>query len=71
MAAGQVIRPARTEEAAAISSLALRSKAHWKYSAEQLAVAGFYRALGARLEREIPSSIPGRTIPYFTYALGS
>jgi len=31
--------------------------------------AGFYRALGARLEREIPSSIPGRTIPYFAYSL--
>ena len=33
--------------------------------------AGFYRSLGARLEREIPSSIPGRSIPYFTYRLGS
>ena len=30
---------------------------------------GFYHALGAQLERQIPSSIPGRTIPYFTVAL--
>jgi GNAT superfamily N-acetyltransferase len=30
---------------------------------------GFYAALGARLERIIPSSIPGRSIPYFTYEL--
>jgi len=31
--------------------------------------AGFYRALGATLIGEIPSSIPGRMIPYFTYDL--
>jgi GNAT superfamily N-acetyltransferase len=31
--------------------------------------AGFYHALGAKLEIDIPSSIPGRTIPYFTYSL--
>ena len=31
--------------------------------------AGFYHALGAIPEREIPSSMPGRKIPYFTYAL--
>ncbi|MBS1196350.1 MAG: hypothetical protein H6R18_135 [Proteobacteria bacterium] len=27
--------------------------------------AGFYEALGVQLTREIPSSIPGRSIPYF------
>lgn len=31
--------------------------------------AGFYHALGATLEGEIPSSIPGRTIPHFTFSL--
>jgi GNAT superfamily N-acetyltransferase len=148
-----MIRPAWPGEAETISALAVRSKAHWKYSPEQMAVfrseltvtpeqipgrrahvleeagclvgfytllprdakvaelehlfveptelgrgvgtalfhhacgvalragfrdlviqsdpnaAGFYRAMGARLEREIPSSIPGRTIPYFAYSL--
>ena len=33
--------------------------------------AGFYHALGARLEREIPSSIPGRTIPFFARSLAA
>lgn len=33
--------------------------------------AGFYHALGARLLREIPSSIPGRSIPTFVFSLGS
>jgi len=148
------IRPARPDEAAALSALALRSKAHWGYTPEQLAVfraeltlapeaivpgrthvaeaegrvagfyslaareggsvelehvfvepgrlgrgvgralfahacevaraagftvleiqsdpnaAGFYRRLGARLVGEIPSSIPGRTIPFFSLRLG-
>ena len=31
--------------------------------------AGFYAGRGARVVREIPSSIPGRTIPFFQYAL--
>lgn len=31
--------------------------------------AGFYLAVGAKLERRIPSSIPGRTIPYFAFTL--
>jgi N-acetylglutamate synthase-like GNAT family acetyltransferase len=31
---------------------------------------GFFHAVGAQLERHIPSSIPGGTIPYFTVALG-
>lgn len=31
--------------------------------------AGFYHRLGAILEKEIPSSIPGRSIPFFTYSL--
>jgi GNAT superfamily N-acetyltransferase len=31
--------------------------------------AGFYRELGARYLGEIPSSIPGRTIPSFAYDL--
>jgi len=31
--------------------------------------AGFYHSVGAVLEKEIPSSIPGRSIPYFTYSL--
>lgn len=148
-----MIRPARPSEAAIISDLAIRSKSHWQYTPEQLAVfrgeltiapeqlemkqahvaeengaivgfytlaslagsdvelehifidpallnrgvgsrlfrhacetakvsgaktlviqsdpnaAGFYHALGATLEREIPSSIPGRSIPYFTFSL--
>ncbi len=148
-----MIRPARECEAATISELAFRSKSHWPYTPEQLAVfreeltlapedlarkhahvaeeagsiigfytlvrlandeaelehifveptalsqgigsglfhhacelaaamgartlviqsdpnaAGFYHAVGATLVKEIPSSIPGRTIPYFTYAL--
>ena len=148
------IRPARPEEADAVSALAIRSKAHWDYTAEQMAVfrdeltmgpdelranhahvaeadgvllgfftlcpaeegaalelqhlfvdpdrlargtgtrlfqkacavavsldetrlvimsdpnaAGFYQKLGCTLEREIPSSIPGRTIPYFSLRL--
>ncbi len=33
--------------------------------------AGFYHTLGATLVREIPSSIPGGSIPYFTYPLAS
>jgi GNAT superfamily N-acetyltransferase len=33
--------------------------------------AGFYQAMGARLERHIPSSIPGRTIPFFGFDLTS
>ena len=140
------IRPARPDEAPLLSALAQRSKAHWDYSAAQLAVfreeltlrprdlaagdafvieqagvprgfytlapveggvelehlfvdpkvlrcglgrrlwehavararaaghaslliqsdpnaAGFYEALGARKERDIPTSIPGRTLP--------
>src|SRR5581483_9656510 len=32
------IRPARPDEAAAISALALRSKAHWGYSPDAMAV---------------------------------
>jgi GNAT superfamily N-acetyltransferase len=35
---GPTIRPARAEEAAALTALTLRSKAHWGYSAEQMAV---------------------------------
>jgi hypothetical protein len=31
--------------------------------------AGFYEALGSVREREIPSIIPGRTIPYFRHSL--
>lgn len=31
--------------------------------------AGFYVALGATLERQIPSSIPGRTLPCFHFKL--
>jgi N-acetylglutamate synthase-like GNAT family acetyltransferase len=31
--------------------------------------AGFYLSLGASLDRQIPSSIPGRTLPYFTLEL--
>ncbi len=148
-----MIRRARESEAESLSDLAIRSKAHWEYTPEQLAVfrgeltitaddiatkrahvsevsasilgfytlvslddpcmelehifvnpnelsrgigsqlfhhacanaretgattlviqsdpnaAGFYHALGATLEKQIPSSIPGRTIPFFTYAL--
>jgi N-acetylglutamate synthase-like GNAT family acetyltransferase len=33
-----VLRPARPTEAAALSALAMRSKAHWGYSAEYLAL---------------------------------
>ncbi len=156
------IRPANADEATEISALALRSKAHWSYSEEQLDVfrseltmspdelhdgrahviicegrvmgfytlgpidskpdskpersielrhlfidpeslhrglgtalfrhaveaaralgyeslviqsdpnaAGFYLAVGAKLEREIPSSIPGRAIPLFTLPLSN
>jgi GNAT superfamily N-acetyltransferase len=153
------IRPAKPVEARAISALALRSKAHWGYTTEQLEVfrdeltldaeavprhrthvveesgrvlgfytlvphpdrpgddatvelehlfvepdvlgrglgaallahacgvarsdgfarlviqsdpnaAGFYDAQGARRVREIPSSIPGRTIPFYELDLG-
>jgi GNAT superfamily N-acetyltransferase len=151
--ASTAIRPARPTEADALSALALRSKAHWNYPPEQLAIfrgeltiaaeqvaqrrahvieedgqllgfytllpttqdnaelehlfvdpahlgrglgralfhhacdvarragiatlviqsdpnaAGFYRALGARLDRQIPSSIPGRTLPFFSFPL--
>jgi GNAT superfamily N-acetyltransferase len=150
----EAIRPARPDEAEAISALALRSKAHWPYGSEQLAVfrreltlaagdvvarrahvlvedgqlvgfytltrregdaelehlfveparlgrglgsalfrhacalarregfgrlviqsdpnaAGFYAALGARLERHVPSSIPGRELPLFSVWLES
>jgi GNAT superfamily N-acetyltransferase len=35
---GPTIRRARAQEAAALSALTLRSKAHWGYSAEQMAV---------------------------------
>ena len=146
------IRPARADEAEALTSLAIRSKAHWGYSPEQMAVfqgeltltpamvierrtrvledgsmivamytlrgdgdevelehlfvdparlgrghgrrlfhhvcdtarasgarvlivksdpnaAGFYRAMGAVATGEIPSSIPGRTIPTFRLTL--
>jgi GNAT superfamily N-acetyltransferase len=31
--------------------------------------AGFYAALGARLERHVPSSIPGREIPLLSFPL--
>jgi GNAT superfamily N-acetyltransferase len=31
--------------------------------------AGFYQRMGARLERHVPSSIPGRNLPLFTFAL--
>ena len=31
--------------------------------------AGFYTVLGAKLLRQIPSSIEGRTIPYFEFLL--
>ncbi|MDX2020811.1 MAG: GNAT family N-acetyltransferase [Deltaproteobacteria bacterium] len=34
----RTLRPARPEDAEAISALALRSKAHWPYSDEQMAV---------------------------------
>jgi len=148
------IRPAVPEEAEWISALALRSKAHWGYSPEQMSVfsreltlsptdiaarrahvleengrivgfytlatraegdaelehlfvepsglrrgsgaalfrhacavareagfhrlviqsdpnaAGFYVSVGARLERHIPSSIPGRELPFFSFDLG-
>jgi len=47
------IRPARRGEAALISSLALRSKAHWNYSKEQLDV--FAHELTIR-----PEDIAGR-----------
>jgi GNAT superfamily N-acetyltransferase len=147
------IRPAIPEEAEAISALALRSKAHWGYTPEQMSVfvgeltlsppeisrrrthvleengriigfytletrsdedielehvfvdpsrlrsgvgtalfrhacaaaqaagfrrlliqsdpnaAGFYESLGARLESYIPSSIPGRTLPFYRLVL--
>jgi GNAT superfamily N-acetyltransferase len=147
------IRPALPEEAAEISVVALRSKAHWGYAGAQMAVfgpeltlsaselvarkahvfeeggrivgfftlmgreegvgelehifvdptrlrrgigaalfrhacvvareagwrrlviqsdpnaAGFYQRMGARLERYIPSSIPGRKLPLFSIAL--
>jgi GNAT superfamily N-acetyltransferase len=148
------IRPARPDEAPAISALALRSKGHWPYTPEQMAVfareltlspadvaarlthvletdgqlagfytllprppgeaelehlfvepsrlgrglgsalfrhacslgraagfarllilsdpnaAGFYAGLGARLVREVPSSIPGRKLPLYSVDLG-
>jgi hypothetical protein len=32
--------------------------------------AGFYESFGARLEGEIPSSIPGRSLPFFGLPLG-
>ncbi len=31
--------------------------------------AGFYQTVGAKLEQQIPSSIPGRTIPFFRFVL--
>ena len=148
------VRPARPSEAKSLSALALRSKAHWDYSREELAVfrseltispedveshrthvleeggqivgfytlatrgpgvvelehifvepsylgkgfgsllfhhacgiareagfrrlvilsdpnaSGFYHAMGAQLDGDIPSSIRGRTIPYFVVPLG-
>ncbi len=149
------VRPARPSEVNALSALALRSKAHWEYSREELAVfrteltispedaethrahvleqggqivgfytltprgkgvvelehifiepshlrkgfgsllfhhacgvarkagfrrlvilsdpnaSGFYHAVGAQLEGDIPSTIRGRTIPYFAVKLGA
>ena len=47
---------AQTAQRAAFQLLVIQSDPH---------AAGFYTALGARLTREIPSSIPGRVIPSF------
>ncbi len=51
-----------TARAAGYQTLVIESDPH---------AAGFYQALGARSEGEIPSRIPGRSLPWFTLALGS
>lgn len=78
------IRPARSDEAPAISALgrglgralfahacnlARRAQIRSLTIQSDPNAAGFYAALGARFLRDIPSSIPGRSIPCFEFDL--
>lgn len=55
------LRPARADEAAELSALALRSKAHWGYSAEFLAACAAELAVDpARIDEVVVATIDGR-----------
>ena len=65
------IRPARGDEAAAISSLALRSKAYWPYTDEQLEIFRAELTLSAHdLERGRSHVVEHRDTPVGFYTLG-
>jgi GNAT superfamily N-acetyltransferase len=56
-----LLRPARPDEAAELSALALRSKAHWGYSAEFLAACAAELAVdAARIDEVVVATIGGR-----------
>jgi len=81
------IRPARVEEAAALSDLCFRSKAVWGYDPEFMALmlaalgvageadpnaAAFYERAGAVRIGEAPSdAVPGRLLPLYEVRLDS
>jgi hypothetical protein len=58
-ASEDLIRPARSDESARLTAIALRSKAHWGYSAEFMAE-GFYLRMGALRVGEVESSVQAR-----------
>jgi GNAT superfamily N-acetyltransferase len=56
-----LLRPARADEAAELSALALRSKAHWGYSAEFLAACAAELAVDpARIDQVVVATVGGR-----------
>ena len=63
------VRPARPDEAEALTALVLRSKAHWGYDEAFTAACRDEHAVAA-VGRVPSGSVPGRTLPLMAVEIG-